>query len=111
MDRAERALRDEADLLLSGRFDEIVRDGSARHALLDAGLAEARRLGPEAEAALLRLKASAARNASLLKAALDGLADARRDVDTGADARRRIGYGPDGAVLGAPTGPQRDVRG
>ncbi|MEM6441567.1 MAG: hypothetical protein AAF763_17960 [Pseudomonadota bacterium] len=111
LDRAERALRDEAELLRAGRFEEIVRDGAERRALVDAGLAEATRRGPEAEAGLLRLKAAAGRNAAMLQAALDGLKDARREIDAGANARRRIGYGPDGAMLGAPQGPQRDVRG
>lgn len=109
--RAERALRDETELLLAGRYEELARGAEARRALLEAGLDEARRRGGEAQAELESLKKTGARNATLMRAVLDGFAEARDAMETGAQARRKIGYGPDGAALGAPAGPSRDLRG
>ncbi|MEM1315919.1 MAG: hypothetical protein AAGI51_15285 [Pseudomonadota bacterium] len=108
---AERALRDEAELLRAGRYEDLALGADARRTALEAGLEEARRRGPEAQADLERLKAAGMRNAALMRAVLDGFAEARALVETGAAARRTIGYGPDGAALGAPAGPSRDLRG
>ena len=60
---------------------------------------------------IARLKAAGARNATLMRAVLDGFDEARAAMETGAQTLRKIGYGPDGAALGAPPGPNRDIRG
>jgi hypothetical protein len=112
-ERAERLAREilnllgrERDLLLAGRFADLARAAETRDAQLERLQAADAATLAALEAPMAALREAAARNAGLLRAALDGAAAARRRLAALRDAAAPLAsYDASGAPVQHGSGP------
>jgi flagellar biosynthesis/type III secretory pathway chaperone len=100
IDRIIDTLERERDLLIAGDYGRLFEEAAARQALMEqlggTQLAGMQALAPRLE----RLRAAAARNATLLRAALDGAAAGRRRLEEIMAARSSLStYDASGAPV------------
>jgi hypothetical protein len=106
------ALEAERAVLLTGPLDDLAHISAKRDQLLESlvqgGAVSQRVLG----AKLPDIKAMAKRNGALLKAAMDGMKDARKEIENMEESLNEMDtYAPDGAkMLVAQTPPGKGHR-
>lgn len=100
IDQITDSLDRERDLLIEGAYDTIADEAAARQAQIERLAALPVRGIPALAPRLDRLRRLSARNAGLLRAAIDGAAAGRRRVEEIMEARSRLlGYDAKGAPV------------
>jgi len=97
-DRIFRLLDEERGCILAGRLGELAPIVARREELIEA-LAARLTVSPDNEAMLLRMQAKLARNAALMRAAIDGMKAAGQRLSEIAEAQSQLStYGSDGIL-------------